>query len=810
MADKKYDRKFSKFSKDITNMNTVFTDLIKELDVAVAGASLDRRSELKRLGSEVNKLARQELDSMNIDLSTSDFSKFIKNTYKKADSELAENSRPEDIFKAENNDVLRFFQERYKSKYYLYDDLDLICQQIPELREAVKTTRDSVINSDDITSVVSKKITFVGVNEETAELARKEVKKIEDEYKLDKVVKNIIGLNSIKYGEYYTYGSSYADIIDRYHYINNSQENYHINAMENISFDKYDKRTFEYLSESVGMDMVPTQPAKTNSNVNTHITRKITTEEKEPIINDKKSDRPTVTEQEVMETLNFFLKKYKVYNDDIPIPLVEGISTIGEIDRLMNGKSFNKMATNAMQGNIKTNNTKTEFADGTVDYSTVEAKRNKSKDMGIKGMYLKHINPKHLIPIRVMDDVILGYYWIREETDLTQTTNQNMTFGLNSSFSMNLLSREATNKNLEREMVSKLVEKIVKAFDKKYLEENKEFKELIINALMFDETYKKNICFQFISPEFIVHHSIEENGEGQGTSILMDSVFNAKLYLGLLLFKMLAIISKSNDTRIYTVQNSIDDQDKSNNVQRIIREIKGNQMSYMDLMNYNSLISKIGANKSIFMQAGSNGTAPVTFDILAGQQVELNTELMEMLKNSAINATGVPSVLMQNFGEVDFAKQLEILNIKHANRSSSIQLDLNPSITQMYKMILRHTTELDDEVIDSLQYTLNPPKASNIMNASEQASNSDSLINYMIEKKYEGNPSYSEEEVALLKAKKTLELAKYYNPNLPWDILDDDRDTQIEIKADKMKVEIDTAEPASEPSGDVMGGEEDM
>ena len=29
MADKKYDRKFSKFSKDITNMNTVFTDLIK-------------------------------------------------------------------------------------------------------------------------------------------------------------------------------------------------------------------------------------------------------------------------------------------------------------------------------------------------------------------------------------------------------------------------------------------------------------------------------------------------------------------------------------------------------------------------------------------------------------------------------------------------------------------------------------------------------------------------------------------------------------------------------------------------------------
>ena len=236
--------------------------------------------------------------------------------------------------------------------------------------------------------------------------------------------------------------------------------------MENISFDKYDKRTFEYLSESVGMDMVPTQPAKTNSNVNTHITRKITTEEKEPIINVKKSDRHTVTEQEVMETLNFFLKKYKVYNDDIPIPLVEGISTIGEIDRLMNGKSFNKMATNAMQGNIKTNNTKTEFADGTVDYSTVEAKRNKSKDMGIKGMYLKHINPKHLIPIRVMDDVILGYYWIREETDLTQTTNQNMTFGLNSSFSMNLLSREATNKNLEREMVSKLVEKIVKAFDK--------------------------------------------------------------------------------------------------------------------------------------------------------------------------------------------------------------------------------------------------------------------------------------------------------------------------------------------------------
>ena len=91
-------------------------------------------------------------------------------------------------------------------------------------------------------------------------------------------------------------------------------------------------------------------------------------------------------------------------------------------------------------------------------------------------------------------------------------------------------------------------------------------------------------------------------------------------------------MSKSSDTRIYYVKNSGIDTNYTNKVTELARDIKSKQIKFTDLLSYNSMISKIGAGKEIFMPVGKSGERGIEFDILAGQDIRLQDDLMEMLK----------------------------------------------------------------------------------------------------------------------------------------------------------------------------------
>ena len=774
---------FRRISKSLNNDNTTFEDILKNLDTVVSGNNYGRDLELEKLNDELNKIAYEEIDK-SIDYHDEDASVFVRRTFNKAGTPVPQGMPLDDIFKTSNDELLNLWQEKYKNIYYLYDDIKMIVRQIPELKEAVKATRDAIINSDNTSREIAREIEIKIGDDETKNKIISEIEKMEETLGFNKKIKNIIVPNCLEIGKYYTYICSYSEICRRYDYIQNNYKgstNYtmepHLNALESYKFSDMDKEDLTYITESVNVD-----------------------------ITDKKNK---ITVENTIDELNEYLSRYEIYNDSTPVIFTD--EGIGVVESLVDELSTNKLYKHALKTLDRTmyspipmynrqdkknkyigydddsnvNNGGHKIADGTVDYSYVSANsdKNKNKDEfhDIKGVYIKNIHPKYLIPIKIMEDKIIGYYWIKEKEDRKGKPRINQT--MTPSFSTNL-ARTDSKKDIEKELVTKLTDKIIKAFDKKYLEENEKFRELIISALMHDELYKKRVTFQFIPPEYIVEHSIDEDEEGNGTSILIDSLFNAKLFLSLLLFKMLTIITQSNDKRIYNVTQSAENQDVSNNINRVIREIKASQMNFMDLMNYNSLVSKLGAGKSIFLPMGMDGKPVVSFDILAGQEVQLNTELMEMLKTSAITATGVPIVIMEYFQNADFAKSLEMANIKFANNVSSKQLDFNVSLTELYRKTLKNFTDLDDRYINAISIKLTPPKAMNIINSSEQAQNSQSLCDIMVETKY---PDASQDETNDLKKALAREiLFRHYNPSLPWDELDK-AEEYIEMKVKQIQ-----------------------
>ena len=121
----------------------------------------------------------------------------------------------------------------------------------------------------------------------------------------------------------------------------------------------------------------------------------------------------------------------------------------------------------------------------------------------------------------------------------------------------------------------------------------------------------------------------------------------------------MSIILYSNDTKVNYIKQSGIDKNVANKVQEIARIRQSRQINITDLFSYTTLINKVGSGSEMYIPTGRSGERPIETEILSGQDIPLNTELLEMLKNAYILATGVPAAIINYLNEADFAKVIE-------------------------------------------------------------------------------------------------------------------------------------------------------
>ena len=248
------------------------------------------------------------------------------------------------------------------------------------------------------------------------------------------------------------------------------------------------------------------------------------------------------------------------------------------------------------------------------------------------------------------------------------------------------------------------------------------------------------------------------------------------------MYSIILYTTRSSDTRIYYVKNSGIDTNYNDKVQAVARDIKSKQIKFTDLLSYNSIATKIGGGREIFMPVGKSNERGIEFDILSGQDVQLQNDLLEMLKQGYINGTGVPSVIMQYINEADYAKTLVMANSKHLSRVISYQLDFNESITKWYKMILTYTTSLSPEVIDGFKFKFLTPKSLVNNNYTDLTQYGDNIMDYM-KRAVLGENAEATDENNLIKDIFTNRMSREIMPFLPWETIDEVlKDSTLEAK----------------------------
>lgn len=533
MAKKKEPKINKKVSKDVMKLNDLFVDSTDKVNMAAFIKSNKRSKEVDSINKKIDALIKGETADIKSHTGE-DISTFLIKTLNDNDREKRHNVKTiEDVFSTEDATVAQFFHERYKNRNLLYEDLKVITEQLFQMDEAISTTRDAIVTSDDMSQLISRMITFENVTDDKIrDNYISIVEGMEDKLKLHIKIKDHIVPKTLTYGNYYTYTIPYSKLFENYYKMKTKK-------------DSINGKTLESVNESFSKDFRSKHSLTSDSKI-------------------------------IQNKFNEHLDAIKVITESPGLPIVEGL----DVDSLMGDDVFKK----SVKKYAPMTQTSSMVNDGVKDMQ-------EGMFDNVDGCYVQMLDPRKIVPIRIMNST-LGYYYIHEVQATVKTS-----FTTSISYTSNKTKPD----QLEDDFIGTITDQIVKAFDKRYLDNNLKFKELISNSLRYNNLYKKELKFEFIPVEYITEHVINEDENGNGVSVLYRSLFYAKLYLAILIFKLMTVITRSTDTRIYYVKQSGFDQDLTNSLQTVARGIKEKQINFMDLLSYQSMVSKVGHMKDIFM-----------------------------------------------------------------------------------------------------------------------------------------------------------------------------------------------------------------
>ena len=616
---------------------------------------------------------------------------------------------PSEVFTKDISNIFGYFQEMYKNRYIELADLKFITKFIPAIGEAVKTTLDSIVGSDDMTTTITRNLVFDdSLSEEEKTRVTSEIERIEREEKLLKRLRNVVYKKTLVSGMHYVYAPPYKELFKEYDRLlkagvikngiivrePSNQARKSNGVGKNSGFNLNNNAVLAPVKESVSIDTIM-----------------------ENLTNSKEFDQK---ELEGMRK-NLESGNLSITTSDSPF-LYEAIESIAALERYddIYMRDLNGYA--ATFGGVgKLDEKFYGTSDGTADPNTTGSKFN------TVGTYIKYIDASRIVPVKVYNQVV-GYFHVHDMTASkkarTMASADNMLIG-----SVNLFANINMNDNKKESAVRMITDVIsdgiLSNFSNRFVNNNLEFKKLIADCIVANGMINNNLNIQFIPANHIIPFLVNENEDGFGESILSDALFPARLLLDLLISKMLLYMNKSGNRTLAFVRKGPIDVSSANHIQRVLRQLQESNITFGDLLSTNLSFAKFAPYGNIQIPTARNGDRLVDFETQEGQTVELKPEFEDWLEKMAIMGTGVPSVILEYTDAADYAKSLVTANIKFAGRIATLQSDLEEATTDLYIRLIEDSS-LDDDLkkkaVRGFKFSLPRPRVISNSNMSDYLS----------------------------------------------------------------------------------------
>lgn len=617
------------------------------------------------------------------------------------------------------------------SKINKYEDLKLITAVMPQLRQAKTAIINSILSPDDFTKQIALNFDVNGKSLAYEDpLKYSSIQKILKKHKFTKLMKSVVD-NTITLGTYYVavipYNKLYKDLLkQKEKYIVKSSDNTY--KQTNIKEMKNRLNSNKILKESV-MSVEELAEEINSVYMNSEIS----------------SDSSNLLSEDVMIAE---LKKAKITSSE------ENINSTEFIDNIE--KKLNKKSTN------------TEFNDGFIS--------DDKNDLKISGCKIKKLDPRRILELSIDEDNCLGYLYI-ENAESAKAIRDFRKF--NFSPDLNNTRRENAIDTIYKEIGNMLIQKL----DKKFIEKYANIKERLYDILKYaDVNRDSKIKVSYLSTDEVVKFEIND-----GESVFEPALFFSRLYMMVLLSTITAKVVRSSDIRAYYVDVDADG-GMNNMLYNAIDTLQSTNHSILSANHISKIISTFTAFDDLIIPRANGEKNTIDFDIISGQQVDLSTDLLELLEQICVNSTGVPLQLLQSSNDVDFARTYTMLNISFMKSILDKQMDINPSITELISKILK-CEMIDDgnieNLLNNLECYLQSPMNLLLTNILDQINNAKDVAQGLAEVVVGTGDDASNTE---LMDKFILAIVKKYAPNIPFKEFEEIRDL-IKQKLNEKKID---------------------
>ena len=630
-----------------------------------------------------------------------------------------------------DNDFINNLSSSYMDNRWIKaidDELDETLRYMPKLEEALQTLRDNVLSADSFNKdFLTLKPAIDG--DGSQDQFDHNIQDLKKNYDLLKLI-NDIYYDTSKYGETFIYCVPYEKAIQNLMDHKNDNRGIAIRSNYNESTVILED-TINDTSEKIDMsrfnlDKISEDINDINLNFeidNSGILRSVIESEK-----DARDKRKMVNEQSLCEQYLMELGMTDIRNDGKAYAFdnVERYQVGGKLPEHHN---FDK----TLNDDMELPNIDSSASDGLVN--TDKAKNVKLKSMN--GCIVKKLRRECVTPIMI-NDICLGYYYFEFDNNMAffdesqpSTGMVNTITGLRSNGRAEAYDVLQRRDDAIRYVASMLATKI----DTKFINDNQDLKREIYYILKYNDEFSnneanmQNIRVSYIPPEDINHIYFElDENTGRGISDLNLALIPAKLWVAIYITNCLAIMTRGNDKRVYYVRQSVES-NISKTLLKTVNEIKKSNFGIRQIQNINNVLNITGRFNDYIIPRGADGNSPIEFEVMQGQQIEIKTELLNLLEEAAINSTGVPLELIQSRQSPDYAMQLTMSNTKFLRfvygRQSLFQQMIQPLLTKIY--------DIEYGTTDSIDVTLPPPLFINVTNTNQLIVNTSDFCNSIVE-----------------------------------------------------------------------------
>ena len=616
----------------------------------------DGDSELTHLTDRINDSMGKIINDINYSTGLSS----ISTLYAKAidyqnDPKVADGF--DNLFKDMANDgsvYNVFFNNR---SLRLFDaEIDMICKYMPMLEDALGVLCDNVISSDHF----SKDFIFISDEnvsvENNKELFYNNIKILKDKYDLLIKFQDII-YNTSKYGERFYYIVPYERAIKK---LLDNPDNKFVTSHEAMS-----------LTESGILKQTPALKESGDVFVNT--------------INKKEQSL------DVEFTFNM--------SNSLSKEIVAHEAAANRLKHIKESAlNFNEATTSTVSLVANDKLDASPFYDDTTSNGLIVAGDNRfntKEDWGLNGCVFKELNRYKIIPVRI-EDLILGYaylendsYGLDDDFPVSDTTTPVNAMGINVSTDLEATKNSSV---ISDSIVKTVASKLSAAIDNKFIKLNKDLSKEIYTVLKHDlQAGRKNkYNVTFLPPDDVVHCYYKLDPDTyRGISDLYKSMIPAKLFIGLYITNTIGAMTRAQDRRVYYVKQSGIDTNISKILLTTIDQLKRQNFNIRQLESMKNVLNILGRFNDFVIPTDNSGNAPVQFEVMQGQQIDPQTDLMEKLQSMAVNSTDVPFEIVQARQSMDYAIQASMSNSRFLkkiyNRQTIANRFLSSIMTKLYR-----------------------------------------------------------------------------------------------------------------------------